>query len=60
MTKQSDKKERERDIPDPRDVIDDIPDRTSRGRTWKLLVLAAIFVGWVAFLVFAHWAGRLR
>ena len=60
MTSPSDKKDRERDIPAPRDVIDGIPDRTSRGRMWKLLVLAAIFAAWMAFLVFAQWAGRLR
>jgi hypothetical protein len=39
-------------IADPVDVVDGIPDRSRNPRLWKYLVLAVLFLAWVAFLVF--------
>ncbi|MCD6364971.1 MAG: hypothetical protein J7M14_03765 [Planctomycetes bacterium] len=43
--------------PEPVDVVDGIPDRTSRPVLWKYLLLGVIFAVWVAFLVFCQIAG---
>lgn len=43
--------------PEPVDVVDGIPDRSARGRAWKLAVLAGVFVAWVAFLIYCALAG---
>ena len=40
------------DPPQPRDVVDGIPDRSSRRPAWKYIVLAAIFLGWLALLIY--------
>jgi hypothetical protein len=42
---------------DPVDVVDGIPDRSSRPRAWKVALLVLIFVGWVCFLVYCATAG---
>lgn len=41
----------------PMDVVDGIPDRSPYAALWKYLVLALIFLGWVAFLVYCRIAG---
>ncbi len=35
----------------PVDVVDGIPDRSDKPRTWKYVLIAVIFVGWVGMLV---------
>ena len=45
--------------PQPVDVVDGIPDRSSSRRSWKYLLLAAIFVFWMAFLIYCVYAGRI-
>jgi len=37
--------------PEPVDVVDGIPDRSVRRPLWAYIVLALIFLGWLAFLV---------
>jgi hypothetical protein len=44
----------------PRDVVDGIPDRTARPRAWMYLLLAAVFLGWVIFLVLVKVYGSLQ
>jgi hypothetical protein len=43
--------------PEPVDAVDGIPDRSSNPAAWKYLLLAAIFLAWVAFLVYCQLAG---
>jgi hypothetical protein len=38
---------------EPVDVVDAVPDRTSRPAAWKFVLLAAGFAAWVAALVTA-------
>jgi len=38
--------------PQPRDVVDGIPDRSSRRQPWKYIVLGAIFLAWLALLIY--------
>ncbi len=38
--------------PTPVDVVDGIPDRSANPAAWKGILAAAIFLAWVAFLVF--------
>lgn len=45
------------EVPDPVDVVDGIPDRSSRPRGWKYAALAAVFIGWLAFLIYCALAG---
>jgi len=42
----------------PVDVVDGLPDRSSQPAMWKYLLLLAVFLAWVAFLVFCALAGR--
>lgn len=44
-------------IPSPVDVVDGIPDRSPHPAAWKCLVIALIFAGWVAFLIYCAVAG---
>lgn len=46
------------ELPQPVDMIDGIPDRCDRGRTWKLVAIVIIFLAWLAFLMYAYLAGR--
>ena len=43
----------------PVDVVDGIPDRQVNPPAWKYVLIAAIFSGWVGFLVYCLVAGRL-
>ena len=47
-------------VPAPVGVVDGMPDRTSRPARWKLAILAAIFLAWVAFLAIVALTGALR
>ena len=40
--------------PEPIDVVDGIPDRSPRRRLWVCLVLALVFLAWLAFLIFVQ------
>jgi len=42
---------------DPIDVVGGIPDRQSRPPRWKFVVLAGVFVAWVAFMLYCQLAG---
>ena len=44
--------------PEPRDVVDGIPDRAARRPTWKYVLLASAFAAWVAVLVALYFVGR--
>lgn len=48
--------EEPRGIPEPINVVDGIPDRSPRRAAWKYLLLAAIFLLWLAFLVYCQLA----
>ena len=37
--------------PEPVDVVNGIPDRSASRPLWAYIVLALIFLGWLAFLV---------
>jgi len=62
MTRQDGKRaaEAKRDTappPGPIDVVDGIPDRQAGSPRWKLVVLAGIFLAWLAFLLYCQLAG---
>lgn len=46
-------------IAPPTDLVDGIPDRQANPPLWKYVLIAAIFIGWVSFLVYCLLAGRL-
>lgn len=46
--------------PEPLDVVDGIPDRSPRSRLWIYLVLALVFLAWLAFLIFVQLAPLAR
>ena len=56
MSKKRDKKPVE--APEPVNVVDGIPDRSTHSGTWAYLIVAAVFVAWVAFLVYCQLAGQ--
>ena len=41
---------------EPVNRVDGIPDRSPRPALWKYVVLAVIFLGWLAFLMYAAMA----
>lgn len=45
-------------IPPPVDVVDGVPDRSPKPSRWKYIVIAAIFLAWVAFLIYVLLSGR--
>jgi hypothetical protein len=45
-------------VPPPVDVVDGIPDRQARPAKWKYVLLAVVFLAWVAFLVYCQIAGK--
>jgi len=45
--------------PGPIDMVDGIPDRRERPAGWRYGLLAGVFVGWVAFLIYCALSGRL-
>ncbi len=48
---------RKQQPPKPVDVVDDIPDRTPRRPLWRYILLAVVFMAWVAFLIYVAAAG---
>lgn len=44
-------------VPLPVNVIDGIPARSSRKGRWEILLMLAIFAGWIAFLLFCQISG---
>lgn len=52
MTPDPKQKRDEPAIPDPQDVIDGIPDRTSRPKAWKFIALAIVFLAWLGVLLY--------
>ena len=42
---------------EPVDVTDGIPDRSPRGRRWKLLLIVLVFALWIALLIYFQIAG---
>lgn len=45
--------------PAPVNVVDGIPDRLEKGAWRRYVLIAVVFGGWVAFLVYCYLAGRL-
>ncbi len=43
--------------PAPVNLVDGVPDRSPRRHIWKYVLLAVIFLAWVAFLVYSALAG---
>lgn len=44
--------------PQPVNVVDGIPDRSPSPAAWKYVLLAGVFVAWVAFLIYCAAAGN--
>jgi len=44
----------------PVDVVDGIPDCSARRSAWKYILIALVFLGWVAFLLYCHLAGNVE
>ena len=42
----------------PVDIVDGIPDRCEQRPKWRYVVIAVVFVVWVAFLVYCAAAGQ--
>ncbi len=45
--------------PEPVDVVDGIPDRKAKPSPWAYVLIAAVFVAWLAFLVYSRYAAPL-
>jgi hypothetical protein len=45
-------------VPPPVDIVDGIPDRCEHAPKWKYILLAVVFVAWLAFLIYCAAAGR--
>lgn len=43
----------------PVDVVDGVPDRSSRPAAWRYIALAIIFLAWLGFLIYCLLAGRI-
>ena len=46
------------DLPEPVNVVDGIPDRRERTPAWKYVLIAVMFLGWLAFLIYCAAAGN--
>lgn len=46
-------------LPEPVDVVDGIPDRRAKPSRWAYVLIAAVFVAWLAFLVYSRYAAPL-
>lgn len=44
--------------PEPVDVVDGIPDRSGNRAAWKYVVLAVVFLAWIAFLIYCQIAAK--
>ena len=45
--------------PCPIDAVDGIADRTARPAAWKYILIAVIFLAWVAFLLYCLLSGNI-
>ena len=45
--------------PEPLDVHEGMPDTAAKRPIWPYLVIATIFAGWLAFLVYVYLAARV-
>jgi hypothetical protein len=59
-TSGSSNKDQPKKLPQPVNVYDGIPDRAARPSRKRLLLVAGLFVAWVAFLVAFLLIGRAR
>lgn len=59
MSRQSERKPQNHTPGEPIDVLDGIPDRSPATAWWRYAVLLAIFLAWVALLVYIQTTGRL-
>ncbi|HUT02094.1 MAG TPA: hypothetical protein VM031_06540 [Phycisphaerae bacterium] len=48
----------EAERPRPVDVVDGIPDRCRQASRWQYVAIGAVFLAWVAFLIYCAAAGR--
>jgi len=44
-------------LPEPVDVVDGIPDRSAHAPAWKYVLIALLFLAWLAFLIYCAVAG---
>ncbi len=44
--------------PEPRDVVDGMPDRAANRPLWKYLLIAGVFVAWLGVLAIMHLLAR--
>jgi hypothetical protein len=44
----------------PIDVVDGIPDRAAKPAKWKYILIALIFLAWVAFLLYCLLSGNIN
>jgi hypothetical protein len=61
MTKAADEKKRtprrsakHREVPEPVNVIEDMPDVAAGRPLWFYVLLAAVFVAWLGVLIYVH------
>ncbi len=45
-------------LPQPVNIVDGIPDRREHAPKWEYILLAVVFVAWLAFLIYCAAAGR--
>jgi len=46
-------------VPEPVNVVDGIPDRAAHRPMWTWILIAAVFLTWIAFLIYCQLAGKL-
>jgi hypothetical protein len=44
-------------VPTPVDAVDGIPDRQANPPKWKYVIVVAVFLVWLAFLIYCQLAG---
>jgi len=47
------------ELPEPVNVVDGIPDRRERTPVWKYVLIAVVFLAWLAFLIYCAAAGNV-
>ncbi len=62
MSKSADKDAKDKRAVEPLDaidVVDGVPDRSVHSPPWAYLLLATVFLAWLAFLAYCHLAGTV-
>jgi hypothetical protein len=53
-----DDKDASRQLPEPVDVVDGIPDRRPGAPLWRYVLIGVVFLAWLSFLIYCAAAGR--